>query len=54
MAVESYVELMQHDKKVKNGRLRLVLLRSLGQAVVSDNVPLAEVESAIRARSAHD
>ncbi len=54
MTVESYAELMQHDKKVKNGRLRLVLLRSLGQAVVSDNVPLAEVESAIRARSAHD
>ncbi len=54
MTVESYVELMQHDKKVKNGRLRLVLLRSLGQAVVSDNVPLAEIESAIRARSAND
>jgi 3-dehydroquinate synthetase len=29
---------MQHDKKVKNGRLRLVLLQTLGQAVVKDDV----------------
>ena len=50
MPVERYIELMQHDKKVLDGRLRLVLLRGLGEAVVTGDVPLAAVEAAIAAR----
>lgn len=39
MGVEKYLELMGLDKKVQNGRMRFVLLRGLGQAVLSDQVP---------------
>jgi len=35
MAPERYLELMGHDKKVQSGRLRLVLLRRLGNAVLT-------------------
>lgn len=34
-SAERYLELMGHDKKVQAGRLRLVLLRCLGEAFVS-------------------
>lgn len=51
--VERYLELMQHDKKVQDGKLRLVLLQKLGQAVLSDAAPLAEIRRAIGARSVH-
>ena len=51
--VERYLELMQHDKKVQDGKLRLVLLQKLGQAVLSDAAPLAEIRRAIGARSMH-
>ncbi|KPK10714.1 MAG: 3-dehydroquinate synthase [Acidithiobacillales bacterium SG8_45] len=37
ITVERYIELMAVDKKVKAGKLRLVLLRALGDAFVSDN-----------------
>jgi 3-dehydroquinate synthase len=53
LGVERYVELMQHDKKVVNGNLRLVLLKQLGQAVVSDVASQAEIARAIATRSAH-
>ncbi|MBL8400532.1 3-dehydroquinate synthase [Accumulibacter sp.] len=51
--VERYLELMQYDKKVLDGKLRLVLLQKLGQAVLSDAAPPAEIIQAIGARSAH-
>jgi len=51
--VERYLELMQHDKKVLDGKLRLVLLQKLGQAVLSDAATPAEIIQAIGARSAH-
>ena len=35
LAPERFLELMGHDKKVQAGRLRLVLLRSLGNATVT-------------------
>ncbi|MGH8665026.1 MAG: 3-dehydroquinate synthase [Burkholderiales bacterium] len=35
LPAERYLELMGHDKKVQAGRLRLVLLRRLGEAFVS-------------------
>ncbi len=53
MGVDRYLELMQHDKKVKDGQLRLVLLKQIGQAVVSDVATSAEIAKAIEARSAH-
>lgn len=41
MTPEQFVELMGVDKKVLDGRLRLVLLKSLGQAIVTSNIDTA-------------
>ena len=46
LGLDRYLELMGHDKKVKDGRNRFVLLRRIGEAFVSDDVgrsALAEV-----------
>ena len=48
--VERYVELMSHDKKVEAGKLRLVLLRALGCAVMHGEAPAGELAAAIEAR----
>lgn len=50
MEVARYLELMQHDKKVQDGVLRLVLLRGLGRAVVYDDSSVAQIGAAISAR----
>jgi 3-dehydroquinate synthase len=42
-----FLELMAVDKKVLDGRLRLVLLRHLGEAVVTDECPRAELEATL-------
>lgn len=47
---ERYLELMRHDKKVEDGRLRLVLLRGLGNAVVSEAASEADILAAIEGR----
>lgn len=46
-----YLELMQHDKKVLDGRLRLVLLKRIGEAVVFDAATTEQITAAIVARS---
>ena len=33
-----WLSLMRHDKKVSQGRLRLILLRGIGQAYIEENV----------------
>jgi 3-dehydroquinate synthase len=45
-----YLELMQHDKKVQDGKLRLVLLKAIGKAVVSDAAAAGEIAAAIAGR----
>ncbi|MDH3513828.1 MAG: 3-dehydroquinate synthase [Gammaproteobacteria bacterium] len=42
-----FLELMAVDKKVQDGRLRLVLLKRLGEAVVTDECPPAELEKTL-------
>jgi 3-dehydroquinate synthase len=37
MSPERFIELMSLDKKVLDGRIRLVLLKQLGEAVVTDS-----------------
>ncbi|MDD5176576.1 MAG: 3-dehydroquinate synthase [Sterolibacterium sp.] len=44
-----YLELMSHDKKVVAGRLRLVLLKRLGEAVTWAEASPAEIQAAIEA-----
>jgi 3-dehydroquinate synthase len=53
LSVDRYLELMQNDKKVEGGKLRLVLLQQVGQAAVTDVAPLAEIRGAIADRCAH-
>jgi 3-dehydroquinate synthase len=45
-----YLALMRHDKKVQDGRLRLILLRNIGEAVVSDQADEAAIGAAIESR----
>jgi 3-dehydroquinate synthase len=44
-----FLNLMAVDKKVLAGKLRLVLLRSLGHAVVTADFPLATLEKTLAA-----
>ena len=53
LGADRYLELMQHDKKVQGGKLRLVLFRRIAQAVVSDAAVPSEIAKAIEARSLH-
>ena len=48
-SAQRYLELMGHDKKVVAGRLRLVLLRALGQAATFADAPQADIICAIEA-----
>ncbi|TXG93212.1 MAG: 3-dehydroquinate synthase [Rhodocyclaceae bacterium] len=50
MPVDRYLDLMRHDKKVDDGRLRLVLLESVGRAFISDAANDGQIAAAITAR----
>jgi len=47
LGVERYLELMQHDKKVADGKLRLILLQALGKAIIHDSAPQKDIVAAI-------
>ena len=49
MAPQDFLEHMAVDKKVLAGRLRLVLLRRLGEAVITDDFPREVLDSTLRA-----
>ena len=49
LGADRYLALMRHDKKVQDGRLRLVLLRHLGRAVLFDEASEAQITAAIEA-----
>jgi 3-dehydroquinate synthase len=46
--IKSVLRAMQHDKKVRQGRVRFVLLESLGEAFITDDVEPALVEEVLR------
>lgn len=46
---DAVMDAMYHDKKVVGGRLRLVLPTSIGQASVTDRIPISVLESELRA-----
>ncbi len=48
MPINQYLELMRHDKKVLAGKLRLVLLRKLGEAITYADAPESEIRAAIK------
>ncbi len=49
---EALVQTMQADKKVRQGRIRLVLPRRIGQAELTDQVDLEHVKAAVEAITA--
>lgn len=49
MTVEQFTELMAVDKKVLDGKLRLVLLRQMGQADVTADFPLESLNATLNA-----
>ena len=50
MGAARYLALMQHDKKVQDGKLRLVLLAEVGRAVVFDAASQEQISRAITLR----
>lgn len=52
LSPDRYLELMAHDKKVTDGQLRLVLLRSIGRAVIHGGASRSDMASAIEEQSA--
>jgi len=52
MSADAFVALMSVDKKVLDGRLRLVLLNAVGEAVVTSEVSEAEVRATLNAAGA--
>ena len=53
LGLERYLDLMGHDKKVAGGRLHFVLLKRIGEAFVSGEVPRAALADVLDARAAH-
>ena len=52
LGAEKYLQLMGLDKKVADGKIRFVLLKSLGHAVMTSDVPQALLEQTLEACSA--
>jgi len=48
LSTEGLMAAMARDKKVRSGSLRFIVLKSLGEAIVKGDVPLAEVEAVWR------
>lgn len=49
LGADRYLELMAHDKKVSDGTLRLVLLKQIGKAVITAEVPVESIRATIEA-----
>ena len=47
LGAERYLELMRHDKKVRSGAIRFILLRALGDAFVTSDVDEMELRQAL-------
>ena len=54
LGMEKYQQLMGLDKKVMGGKIRFVLLKAIGRAVVSGDVPAGMLQQTLAACSAHD
>ncbi len=53
LGFDKYLDLMGLDKKVEGGKIRFVLLKALGEAVLSADVPAALLQETIAASVAH-
>jgi 3-dehydroquinate synthase len=53
LGFDRYLELMGHDKKVEGGRIRFILLKRIGDAFVSADVPQAALADVLGATRSH-
>lgn len=53
LGVEKYLELMGLDKKVEGGKMRFVLLKKIGHAVVQGDVPVELLRQTLEVCTAH-
>ena len=53
LGAERYLELMRRDKKVEGGKLRLVLLRSLGKAFIASDVDVKVIRQVLEEATAN-
>ena len=49
IGIDRYIELMSSDKKAEQGRIRFILLRGIGKAVLADDVPRPLLEQTLTA-----
>ena len=49
IGADRYLDLMAVDKKALDGRLRLVLLKGIGEAIVTDGFPAAALRATLEA-----
>ncbi len=49
LGVEKYLDLMQSDKKVANGKIRLVLQQGIGKAVITSDYDTAKLKQTLEA-----
>ncbi len=54
MSADTFLALMAHDKKVIDGRLRLVLLKAVGEACVVDDASERELRELLESGYAHE
>jgi 3-dehydroquinate synthase len=47
LGVERYLEYMGHDKKVEAGKIRYVLLKKIGEAVITADLPRADLDATL-------
>ena len=53
LGVARYLELMGHDKKVEDGKLRLVLLKALGKAIVTSDFRPGDLRQVLTGAATH-
>ncbi|MGE0556940.1 MAG: 3-dehydroquinate synthase [Burkholderiales bacterium] len=53
LGVERYIQLMGHDKKVEGGKIRYILLRRIGDAFISADVPDETLSIVLGSESTH-
>ncbi len=53
LGVDRYLELMGHDKKVEGGKIRFILLRRIGSAFISADVPAEALTIVLGSEGVH-
>ncbi len=53
MPIERWIDLMGHDKKVRGGRIRLVLMQGLGRAVTTGDYDPAALQATLALAAGH-